>query len=918
MNVQSEPALSVANACFTGGGQMGELMRSIEWSKTPIGAVEFWSPALRMTVGLLLANRFPLLLWWGPCYCQLYNDPYRPVLGDKHPASMGQPASECFPEIWDVIGPLIDTSFSGGSAAWMDDLQLEYIRNDRLEEAHFTVAYSPVPDETVPSGIGGVLATVHEITEQVVGKRRLSALRDLGSRSAEAKTAEEACAIVAATLAQYPEEVPFALLYLLDGDGQKARLAGAAGVEMGKADSPLEIKLRDQISREQPWPLAETLRSETMQIVEDLQEKLSSVPPGPWSAPPRAAIVLPIRSIIAHQLAGFLVLGLSSRLQFNDRYRGFCELVTSQVATAIANARAYDQERKRAEALAAIDRAKAAFFRNVSHEFRRPLTLLLGPLEDELRENPSARERLQAAYRNGLRLLKRVNTLLEVEGMVRLHEFSTRLLATTELQPMLEEVLNATIALQCADFGNVQLYNSRTQTLEIVAQRGFGQDFLAHFSSVNESGAACGRALKRAERVIIEDVLTDPDFAPHRGIAASAGYRAVQSTPLFSRNGEPLGIVSTHFRQPHRPSERELRLTDLYARHAAELIEREQAKEALHESEEKYRTLFDSIDEGFCTIEVLFDGNDKPVDYRFLEVNPSFEKQTGIQNARGRRMREIAPLHEEHWFEIYGKIALTGEPIRFENLAAQLHRWYDVYAFRVGEPQERKVAILFNDITERKRLERRVLEVGDIERRRIGQDLHDDLCQRLAGIQLMGDVLQRDLLAKAKSEAGQAGMIAARIRDAIANTRHIARGLSPVALESNGLMVALQELAENSGKLFQISCEFRFDGCFAVDDNTVATHLYRIAQEAVTNAVKHGHAKEIVIRFTEWEDKRTLTITDDGLGLPETFAKNQGTGLQIMKYRAATIGASLEVRRAGGRGICVSCSFSKQPRLKDW
>ena len=127
--------------------------------------------------------------------------------------------------------------------------------------------------------------------------------------------------------------------------------------------------------------------------------------------------------------------------------------------------------------------------------------------------------------------------------------------------------------------------------------------------------------------------------------------------------------------------------------------------EALRESEKKYRTLFDSIDEGFCTIEVLFDGNDNPIDYRFLEVNPSFEKQTGIQNAQGRRMREIAPQHEEHWFKIYGRIALTGEPVRFENQAAHLHRWYDAYAFRVGEPGDRKVAILFKDITERKQAE---------------------------------------------------------------------------------------------------------------------------------------------------------------------------------------------------------------------
>lgn len=293
----------------------------------------------------------------------------------------------------------------------------------------------------------------------------------------------------------------------------------------------------------------------------------------------------------------------------------------------------------------------------------------------------------------------------ELSAMTGLHQLSTRLLANTELRPLLEEVLNATITLQNADFGNLQLYYPKTRALEIVAHRGFQQDFLDHFASVHDDGAVCGRAMKCSERVIVEDVLLDPAFEPHRAIAASAGFRAVQSTPLIGLGGKRLGMISTHFRQPHRPSERELRLTDLYARRAAELIEHKRADETLRESEEKYRTLFDSIDEGFCTLEVLFDADDRAVDFRILEVNPSFEKQTGLRNVRGKRAREIIPNLEQYWFELYGTIALTGEPVRFEGETAELNRWFDVYALRVGEPREKKVAVLFNDITERKRAE---------------------------------------------------------------------------------------------------------------------------------------------------------------------------------------------------------------------
>src|SRR5262245_13021279 len=209
--VQGQPA-DVAT-WLVGGGDMGARIHAFDWSKTALGPVESWSPALRMMVRLLLANRFPQLLWWGPQHIQLYNDPYRPIPGTKHPErALGRPASECWAEIWHVIGPLVETPFQGGPATWMDGICLEINRYGFIEETHFTIAYSPVPDETAPRGIGGVLATVHEITEKVIGERRVVALRDLGARVGEAKTAEEACRLAAETLAAHDKDMPFVLL----------------------------------------------------------------------------------------------------------------------------------------------------------------------------------------------------------------------------------------------------------------------------------------------------------------------------------------------------------------------------------------------------------------------------------------------------------------------------------------------------------------------------------------------------------------------------------------------------------------------------------------------------------------------------------------------------------------------------------
>lgn len=395
---------------------MGALIRAFDWSTTPIGSADTWSPALRMMVRFLLANRFPLLLWWGPQYISIYNDSYRPVLGNKHPWALGRPVRECWSEIWHILQPLIDTPFNGGPATWNEDIGLEINRHGFVEETHFTIAYSPVPDDTAPGGIGGVLATVHEITDKIVGERRVVALRDLGAHVGDARTAEEACAVAADTLSAHSKDVPFVLLYLIDASRRHVRLEGATGLA-GDGDVAIEqIDLDD--SSDRGWPVGEALRTDTLQVVTPLADRFPSLRAGPWSDPPQKAVVMPIPSNRADEPIGAIVAGVSARLPFDEYYKAFLELVRTQVATAIGHARAYDEERKRAEALAQIDRAKTAFFSNVSHEFRTPLTLLVGPLEDGLGDAqvplpPAHRERLEVAHRNALRLLRLVNTLLD-------------------------------------------------------------------------------------------------------------------------------------------------------------------------------------------------------------------------------------------------------------------------------------------------------------------------------------------------------------------------------------------------------------------------------------------------------------------------------------------------------------------------
>ncbi|MBA3259453.1 MAG: PAS domain S-box protein, partial [Gemmatimonadales bacterium] len=416
MNPPADPGPRTDDAdLFSGGGEMGELMRLHDWGATPLGPPAEWPSSLKTAVRICLTSRFPIVLWWGPELRLLYNDAWRPVLGaTKHPQALGAPGREVWPEIWHIIGPMFAQVLASGRATWEDDQLLVLDRYGYLEEAYFTYSYSPI---RLDSGeVGGVFAAVNETTGRVLAERRRETLRRLAAQASEAKSVPEACSRAAAVLADNDADVPFALLYALEVEGRRVKLAEAVRLEPGVPAAPILVSLDEAAPDAVPWPIAAALRTRTAVVAENMAEWVGLLPGGRWPQPASSAIVVPLTGAAEAQPLGVLVIGVSAARALDDDYRAFAEFAASHLSIAMANAQAYSLAQERAEALVELDRAKTAFFSNVSHEFRTPLTLMLGPLEDLL-DTPDlpavARDHVTLARRNALRLLKLVNSLLD-------------------------------------------------------------------------------------------------------------------------------------------------------------------------------------------------------------------------------------------------------------------------------------------------------------------------------------------------------------------------------------------------------------------------------------------------------------------------------------------------------------------------
>lgn len=396
---------------FLGGSsEMGELIRAHDWSTT-LGPPERWPRSLKTAVRVMLTSRQPTWIGWGPQLVYLYNDAYRDVIGGKHPWALGRPIAEVWSEILDEIGPSLDSALRGGEGIYVEGKLLIMERHGYPEETYYTYSYSPVPgDDGRP---GGLICFNTDDTRRVIGDRQLASLREQAAAAVNARDWRDACERSVAALAANRQDVPFAAIYAATADGA-FELVATGGIGPGHAAAPLRIAENDS----EAWPLAGLLSERTPRQVSDLAERFGGeLPRGAWPVAPTQARLLPIPVTGERGRAAVLAVALNPYRLYDATYAGFLELAAGQIGAAIAQADAFEDERRRAEELARLDQAKTLFFSNVSHEFRTPLTLMLGPLEEWLARADAApadsRTLVELAHGNGQRLLKLVNTLLD-------------------------------------------------------------------------------------------------------------------------------------------------------------------------------------------------------------------------------------------------------------------------------------------------------------------------------------------------------------------------------------------------------------------------------------------------------------------------------------------------------------------------
>ncbi len=782
-----------------GTGEMAERIRAHEWVATALGPIENWPQSLRTIVDLMLASPTAMIALWGPDLVQIYNDAYRIVMAAKHPAGLGQPTRECWPEVWDFNAPSYEAVFAGEARSFKDQT-LTIERHGVPEHACFDLTYCPLRDET--GTVAGVLVTVVETTSRVLAEERRQFRLELEARLRALRSPKDVLAAASEALGRQL------------GAGQ---VAYAEVDDVGKF-AIIELDWTDGSipSKSSRYPIEE---------------------------------------------AGSALL--------TDLERG--ELV------AIADVRD-DPRTSSPVTLARFDRASIAALLNVPLVKGGRLVAVLAIYSRDPRAWAAADIALaeQAAERTWAAFGRaRAEQALaeELQAMTRLHELSS-LALRADFPTLLEAILDAAIELHDADFGNIQLYNPESNFLRIAAQRGFEKPFLEHFDTVNASDfSACGIALAKRERVMVEDVEGEPAYAPSLKTAREAGYCAVQSTPLLSSSGQPLGMLSTHFRKPRSLSERECRLTDVYARLAGDAIAAHLLEQALHQSAERFRVLVES------SAQAVWETNPEGVVVVDL---PSWRAFTGQTVEEWLGCGWLDAVHPDDWEDAkrqWLKAIAAGQDVNAEFRLRSLqegYSWTNLRAAPVRQADgsiQRWVAMNI-DITERKQSEEhRKLLIGELDHR---------VKNTLAIVQAVARQTFKGAVTASEASVDFQGRLMAL---AAAHNLLTQSQWEKASLEE----VAFNTLEGNSGNADRIVIV----GPKVILQPKQAVTIAMALHELHTNAVKHGALSNEGgrVRF-EWDirgcgDLRLKLVWREQGGPPVKPPLRRGFGSQMIEYALA-------------------------------
>jgi signal transduction histidine kinase/GAF domain-containing protein len=936
---------SLLESALDAGGETGQMLRRMDWSPTPLGPMSDWPALLRAMVVTCMLSPYPMEVCWGQELIYVYNDALRPLLGRRHPGALGRPKRDVFADAWDTVGPLHRGVLERGEATRRERIGVLLDRRGFPEECFFTFSFSPIVDA---GGVAGVLTVVSETTRPVVDERRLRTLSALAEGAGTGRTVEQACTAALDTLGENRHDVPFALLYLLDADAVRARLAGSTGLAPGRPLAPETAGLRSRRAR---WPLGRAIAQlRTLPVPLDADAMREA---GPWAndLPPGAALVVPLRDTSTGDPTGAAVLGVNPALELDDAQRGFLELVGRQLSLVIGDARAHEAERARSDLLADLNRAKTEFLSNVSHELRTPLTLVLGPLGDVLAD-PDAplsvqRRRVELALRSTRRLSRLVDRLLDFsrieEGRIEASFAPVDLSAlTAEVARAFEPAIESAglrLVVDCRPLGEPAHVDR--ELWEKVVLNLIANAF--KFTQRGEIRVSC-RRLGRVAEVTVADTGVGVPAAevPH----LFERFHRVHSG--WARSSEGVGIGLSLVRETvelhggavsvrsHEGGGTAFRITlplggpppapppslRTWSGPAPPATGGDEAPRMVAEVERWVAPAYRGAPAGAGTGATVLVVEDDPDMRRYIlellrphwRVEVAVDAYQALESVQARLPDLVLAdvmLPAMDGFELLRRLrgsprtarvpvillsARAGGEATLEGLTAGA----DDYLVKPFSGQE----LLARLRTHLELARARESRAREAERRRVARELHDSVLQTLYGIALGAESIRNLVTGDSERVPPVAQYVVHLARSALEEMRALILELRPEALAQDGLVAALRRLVAPMASRHSLKVVLELGSEPAVSLEAKEA-LFRIAQEALHNVARHARASQVRVLLAADEEAVVLEVADDGVGFDVEAEFAGHLGQKTMRERAELAGGTLEVSSAAGGGTRV-------------